>query len=109
MPTYFLIAAVTAVLTYSWLWARLERRDAALAVKRLAAPAREKRTGAVSRRPRLIDAAGEMRGRLTARLMERMQLKEAATRLLETAALKWGPAGLLHRSLALFLGVFGLV
>ena len=29
-----------------------------------------------ARRPRLIDAAGEVRGRLTARLLERMRLKE---------------------------------
>jgi tight adherence protein B len=108
MPAYFLVALVTAVLTFSYLWARLERRDAALAVRRLAAPRREKGEPG-TRRPRLIDAASEVRGRLTARLLERVKLKETAARLLETAALKWGPAGLLHRSLAMFLVGFGAV
>jgi tight adherence protein B len=44
---------------------------------------------------------------MTARLLERLRLKAAAARLLETAALKWGPAGLMHRSLGMFLGGFG--
>jgi tight adherence protein B len=106
--SYFLVAAVTAVLTYSYLWARLERRDLAQAVKRLAPGEREK--GARGpRRPRLLDAAGEARGRLTAKLLERIRLGEAAARLLETAALKWGPPGLLHRSLGLFLAAFATV
>ena len=108
MPAYFLVAAVTALLTYSYLWARLERRDAALAVRRLAVRPREKDERR-TRRPRLIDAAGEVRGRLTARLLDRVKLKESLARLLETAALKWGPAGLLHRSLALFLAAFGAI
>jgi tight adherence protein B len=108
MPACFLVAAATALLTYSYLWARLERRDAALAVRRLAVQPREKGEQR-TRRPRLIDAAGEVRGRLTAGLLERMKLKETAARLLETAALKWGPARLLHRSLAMFLVGFGTV
>ena len=108
MAAYFMVAAVTAVLTYSWLWARLEKRDAALAVRRLALGPSGKRERD-TRRPRLIDTASEVRGRLTARLLERMKLKEAAVRLLETADLKWGPVGLLHRSLGLFLAAFALV
>jgi tight adherence protein B len=108
MVAYFLIPAVTAVLTYSWLWAQMERRDAALAVRRLAAAptAKDERN---TRRPRLIQAAGEVRGRLTASLLERVKMKEAAASLLETAALKWGPAGLLHRSLGMFLAAFAVV
>jgi tight adherence protein B len=109
MPAYFVVAAVTAVLTYSYLWARLERRDRALAVRRLEVRPREKEERGAHRRPRLIQAAGEIKGRMTARLLERMKLKEAAAQLLETAALKWGPAGLLHRSLSLFLAGFALV
>jgi tight adherence protein B len=108
MLAYFLVAAVVSGLTYSCLRAWLDRRDRALAVRRLAArpPGTEERGLA---RPRLIAAAGEVRGRLTARLLERMRMKEAAARLLETAALKWGPAGLLHRSLGLFLAAFAVV
>jgi tight adherence protein B len=108
MTAYFVIALVTAILTYCYLCARLERRDAALAVRRLALPARDEQVRD-ARRPRLIAAAGEVRGRLTARLLERIRVKEAASRMLEAAALKWGPAGLLHRSLTLFLLGFGAV
>src|ERR1019366_6214337 len=58
------------------------------------------------RRPRIIEAAEEVRGILTGRLLDRLKLREAAVHLLETAALKWGPGGLLQRSLGLFLGGF---
>jgi tight adherence protein B len=39
-------------------------------------------------------------------VLERLRLKEAASQLLETAGLKWGPAGLLHRSIAMLLAGF---
>jgi tight adherence protein B len=71
MLTLFLVAAATGVLTYALLRQRLERRDTALAVRRLAArPAEEGRADRL--RPRL----------------------------------KWGPNGLLRRSIALFLAGF---
>jgi tight adherence protein B len=57
-------------------------------------------------RPRLVEAAEEMRGLLTGRLLDGLKLREAATRLLDAAALKWGPGGLLQRSIALFLAGF---
>jgi tight adherence protein B len=107
MLLLFLLASATALLSFKLMWARLERRDAAAAVQRLAAPAPAspgRRT-----RPRLIDVAGEVRGRLAAKLLERFKLQESAARLLETAGLKWGPSGLLHRSIAWFVGVFGVV
>jgi tight adherence protein B len=107
MLTLFLLASVTGVVTYRLLWQRLERRDTAQAVRRLAAPAVEK--GSARRgRPRLIEGAGETRGLLTARLLDGLRLREASGRLLETAALKWGPAGLLQRSIAFFLAGFGV-
>jgi len=105
MLALFLVAAVTAVLTYSLLWRRLEHRDTALAVRRLAARAAGKEN-AGHRRPRLIEAAGEVRGLLTGRLLDGLRLREAAARLLETAALKWRPAGLLQRGIALFVAGF---
>jgi tight adherence protein B len=105
MPALFLVAAATAVLTYRLLWLGLERRDAALAVRRLAARGAGKED--VERgRPRLIDGAREVRGVLTARLLEGLKLREAAEHLLETAALKWGAAGLLQRSVGMFVGGF---
>ena len=106
--TIFLLAAVTTLLTYTLLTARLERAATARAVRRLA-PARSDTAVAGRNRPRLIQAANEVRGRMAAHLLERLRLRQAAARLLETAALKWTPAGLLHRSVALFLGGFAIV
>ena len=101
----FLLAAATAMLTYGLLWKRLERRDAALAVRRLAPPPAEKAiTG--RGRLRLIDAAEDVRGLITGRLLDGLRIRESTARLLETAALKWRPAGLLQRSLGFFLGGF---
>src|ERR1039458_9812153 len=73
--------------------------------RRLAARSAEK--GATGRgRPGLVEAAEEMRGLLTGRLLDGLRLREGATRLLDAAALKWGPGGLLQRSIALFLAGF---
>jgi tight adherence protein B len=108
MLTMFLVAALTAFLTYTLVARRLEKHDAVLAVRRLTPRAKGILAGKAPR-PRLIEAATEVRGRMTAKLMERLRLKESAARLLESAALKWGPAGLLHRSAALFLAGFGAV
>jgi tight adherence protein B len=107
MALLFLIASGTALISFRLMWARLERRDAAVAVRRLATPVRlaEGRRS----RPRLIDVAGEVRGRLAAKLLERFNLQESAARLLDTAGLKWGPSGLLHRSVGMFLGAFAVV
>jgi tight adherence protein B len=107
MLLLFLIASASALLSFKLMWTRLERRDTAAAVRRLAAPA-PTLAGARSR-PRLIEVAGEVRGRLAVKLLQRFQLQESAARLLETAGLKWGPSGLLHRSIAMFVGVFALV
>jgi tight adherence protein B len=105
---FVLLAAASGVLTYVLLRQRLERRDTALAVHRLAAPAAGKEHVDRSR-PRLIEAAGAQRGPLTGRLLDGLRMREAAAHLLERAALKWGPAGLLQRSIALFLAGFGAV
>ena len=100
----FLVAALTSVSTYALLWRHLERRDLALAMRRLAARGIDKGDGA--RRPRLVDAVAEVRGILTGRLLDALRLRDGATRLLEAAALKWGAGGLLQRSIGLFLAGF---
>lgn len=104
----FLVSAVSSLLMF-WLVSRhTERALTARAVARLAARRVEIAPGRRAR-PRLIEAAQEVRGRMTARLMERLRVREAAARLLETAAVKWSPAGLLQRSTTLFLGGFAVV
>ena len=105
MLLLFGVAALTALSTYALLWRYLEHRDTAVAMQRLAARAGER--GVVRRsRPRLVEAANEVRGLLTGRLLDGLRLREAATRLLDAAALKWGPGGLLQRSIGLFLAGF---
>jgi tight adherence protein B len=106
MLALVLVATLTALLTYGLLWHRLERHDQALAVRRLAMPVPGKEDAQPRRRPRLIEAAGEVPGLLTGRLLDRLRLREATGRLLEGAALRWGPAGMLRRCIALFLAGF---
>jgi tight adherence protein B len=60
-------------------------------------------------RPLLMRVASEMQGQLANRLLNRLGLKPAAERLLETAGVKWEAAGLVHRLVAVFLLVFLLV
>jgi tight adherence protein B len=105
---FFLLTLGTTLLTYTLAASRMDRRRAELAVRRVGAPAKEMAVRGRGR-PRLIEAATQVRGRLTAELLDRLRVKQSAVRLLETAAIKWGPAGLLHRSLALFVGTFAIV
>jgi tight adherence protein B len=106
MIALVVVAAASAALCFKVIWGRLERRDAALAVRRVALPAADK--AASSNRPRLIETATEVRGKLAAMVLERLNLKEKAAQLLETGGVKWGASGLLHRSIGFFLAGFGV-
>jgi tight adherence protein B len=105
MAGVFAVAFLTATITCWWLVARLDRRDTAVALRRLrgnaAAPAIRRRV-----RPLLMHTADEARGRMASTVLEGLRLKQTAERLLETAAVKWGAVGLLHRSVAAFLAGF---
>jgi tight adherence protein B len=111
MLVLFLVASISAVLAYKVMWALLEHRDAAITVRRLAARGPDvdfDRADGSSKRPRLIEVAGDVRGRFAARVLRRLNLQGAAGRLLDTAGLKWGPSGLLHRSVTVFLVAFAI-
>jgi tight adherence protein B len=105
MGALFLVTAVTGVLTYALLWRHLEHRSTTLAVRRLAARTAEKESPERGR-PRLIEAAGEVRGLMTGRLLDALKLRERVARLLETAALRWRPARLLQWTIGLFVAGF---
>lgn len=99
----FLLAAINAIVAFVIFRAVWERWQRSSSLRRLAG----KGSGANGKRPeeqpRLI-RADERSGRLMAnRTLERLRLKLSAERLLETAGLKWGAAGLLHRSIGMFL------
>src|SRR6478672_9051918 len=102
----FLLAWMAAMLTYILVSSGLARRDNVLSVRRLTLPRGPLEEGRSPARLRLIDAVDEARGRITARLLERLRIRQSTERLLEAASLKWGAAGLLHRSVALFLAAF---
>ena len=105
----FLAAASGSVAGYLAICRVLARRADRAAVRRLGARPGPQEAPRPKEKPLLIGASAEVCGRLAAGLLELMRLNEAAERLLETAALKWGAAGLLHRSVAAFLAGFALV
>lgn len=99
-----LLTALVAMGTYGALSTWAVRREMAGAARRLT-PAIAKRGPERARRP-LIEAAEEMRGALSGRVLDYFRLRDSAARLLESAALKWRPSGLLQRSIAAFLAGF---
>src|SRR4051794_21646075 len=96
------------MLTYGALSVYLSRRGASLAVRRLNVRSASAERGRPRARPRLLEAVDIVRGRMAAQLLERLRLKESVERLLDAAALKWGAAGLLHRSVMFFLAGFAI-
>jgi tight adherence protein B len=108
MTSLVLLAAASSLGAYLALSAILRQRRAKAAIQRVSrrGPSAAARRPA---RPTLIQAADEVRGRMASGVLERLRMKQSAERLLETAALKWGAAGLLHRSVALFLAGFTVV
>jgi tight adherence protein B len=105
-PSLFVLAFLSSLAAYGVISLAADRRLRQAALHRLTG--REPRLAAARRaaRPALMQVAGEVRGRLATRLLERVHLKESAERLLETAGLKWGAAGLMHRSIGFFLAGF---
>lgn len=106
MTLLFLVAFLSAAGCGAALFWWGERRETVGMLRRLNVPRNvepaPRRTG-----PRLIDSPDEVRGRLASGLLDRLRLRATAERLLDRAALKWGPAGLLHRAAALFVAGFG--
>jgi tight adherence protein B len=105
----FILAFLTSIGSYLLLSAWMDRRARATALRRLAGQAPEAAKARRAAGPALMQMVDEVGGRLATRMLNRLRLKEAAERLLETADLKWGAAGLTHRSTGAFLTVFALV
>jgi tight adherence protein B len=95
------ISMATMVLLSLW----STRREHASGLRRLTG----KRPGArqpsrTAQGPTLMQAPIEEHAKLAASLLARFRLRERVERLLETADLKWGAVGLIHRSGAAALG-----
>lgn len=102
----FLLALVSSLGCYLLVSRRLGRKERSAAVRRLMGKYLVKAELSPVAGPMLMQMAGEVRGRLATKLLERLRLKQAIERMLETADLKWGASGLAHRSIALFLAGF---
>jgi tight adherence protein B len=105
----FILTALSAMGAYLLVSARLERRERALALRRLTGKGTAREAPRRARGPALIQMADAVRGRMASRMLEGLRLKQSLERLLETAELKWGAAGLIHRSVAAFLAGFLVV
>ena len=104
----FILAFLTSIGTYLLVSAWQNRRQRSTALSRFAGRQSEN-PGARRTGPVLMRMVDEVRGRLAIRLLDRLNLKPAVERLLDTAALNWGAAGLIHRSVGAFLAGFALV
>jgi len=102
----FFLALISSVGCYLLVSRRIGRQERSAAVRRLMGKHLIKTEANPLAGPLLMQMADEVRGRMATRLLERLRLKQATERMLETAELKWGAAGLAHRSAALFLAGF---
>lgn len=105
IPAVFLLALLTSLLGY-WLFAgRAERKERSAAVRRVTGePVKAKPQGPAA--PVLFEMANQVSNLLATRLLERLNIKQSVEQRLETAALKWGAAGLAHRMTMFFLAGF---
>jgi tight adherence protein B len=102
----FLAAFVTAIVMYFAATLLLDRRVRIAALRRLSGRGAAASVPRRAAPPALMRIADDVRGRTASRMLERFRLKQAAELLLETAGMKWGAAGLMHRSVGMFLGGF---
>jgi len=105
IPAVFLLALITSLAGY-WLFAgRAAKKDRSAAVRRVTGePAKAKPQGPAA--PVLFEMANQVGNLLATRLLERLNIKQALEQRLETAALRWGAAGLAHRMTMFFLAGF---
>ena len=86
------------------------RREHATGLRRLAGKPRMSRETERPATSVLMQAPVASRGRMAKRLLQRLHLRESTERLLETADLKWGAVGLIHRcALGALIGAVGVL
>jgi len=101
MIALFLITAGVSMMTMVLLSLWVTRREHASGLRRLTgrkAPSRNPSRTAAG--PVLMQAPGEEHAKMAASLLARFQLRARVERLLETADVKWGATGLIHRCAA---------
>jgi tight adherence protein B len=104
----FLLAFVASSAGYLLFSRLVERHVRTAGLRRLAGKPSGRRAGKQSTGPALMQTPDESKGRLATRMLEQLRLIRKVERLLETAGLKWGAAGLIHRSTGIFLAGFAI-
>ena len=109
MIAVFLLTSGTtmAAMVLISLW--VTRREHATGLRRLTGRKPSRQPSRAAAGPALMQAPGEAGGRMAKHLLLRLKLRERAERLLETADLKWGAAGLIHRTAAVSLAASAAV
>lgn len=105
----FMVAFLASVSAYGLVSGWQDRRLRTAALRRFSGRERVLAEVRRSTQPVLMQITDAVRGRLATSILERLRLKQSAEQILETAALKWGAAGLMHRSVGAFLAAFALV
>ncbi len=104
----FMVAFFASLTAYAVVSGWQDRRLRAATLRRFSGKDRVLAAVRRSAQPVLMQISDAVRGRFATKILERLRLKQGAEELLETAALKWGAAGLMHRSIGAFLAVFAL-
>ena len=102
----FVLSLVASVATYFLLSKHVDRRQRSAVLRRLHGKEAGPKNPQQHTEPLLMTMAGEVRGVMAMRLLEGLKLKQKAEKLLETADLNWGAAGLTHRTIAGLLAGF---
>jgi tight adherence protein B len=102
-PSVFILFTAVSVITYLLLSKHLDGKQRESAMRRLRGKGAAGKVTQQSAEPLLMSMAGEERGPLAIRLLERLKLKQRAQQWLDTADLGWGAAGLIHRAIAALL------
>src|SRR5580658_9918010 len=108
IPIFLITTGATmASMVLISLW--LTRREHASGLRRLIGRKSPSRKPSRAAGPALMQAPIEETARMAVSLLARFKLRERAERMLETADLKWGAVGLIHRSAGFALGASAIV
>lgn len=100
MITFFLLTVGVSIVTMLLVSQWLTRRERALGLRRLTGRQAAPKTAARTAEPVLMQVPAGAHGKLAKRLLLKLKLREATEHLLETADLKWGAVGMIHRCAA---------
>ena len=108
MLLIFLLTAATSAFTILLAMQMIGRREQVMGLRRLTGKQQPK-TAVRGAGSVLMQTPAGAHGKLARRLLRRLKMREKAEQLLETAGLKWGAVGLIHRSAGVALAFSSVV